>query len=80
MKQHYEKVKHMSAELQQKEDARSGLLQQMQEMETSNAEPKSKLDRAIASKSLTAIPIVYVSAAVYCSVLFCIVSIICKIY
>ena len=73
MKQHYEKVKHMSLALQQKEDARADMLQRLEDS-------RAKEDDALSSKRSMPMPVVYASAAVYCSVLFCVSSIIFKFY
>lgn len=72
MKRHYEKVKQMSVALQIKEDTRADLMQRLQE---------ATKDAPLTSNSLLGgLPVAYASAAVYCSVLFCIISITCKIY
>lgn len=71
MKRHYEKVKQMSVTLQIKEDTRADLMQRLQE---------ANKDGSLTSNSLGGLPVAYASAALYCSVLFCIIYITCKIY
>ena len=77
MKQHYEKVKHMSLALQKKEETRANLMNRIQE---SDAKAGLKEAPIVSSSLLGGVPVVYAVAAVYCTVLFCVVSTICKIY
>ena len=76
MKQHYEKVKHMSVTLQKKEETRADLAQRLQE----SNETAGMKGNVLVSISLGGVPVVYASAAVYGTVLFCIISIIFKVY
>ena len=75
MKLHYEKVKEMSLALQQKEDARADLMQRIQGTATSATMSIPDPFQLEVSKH-----IVYASAIVYCSVLYCVASIIYKVY
>ena len=74
MKQHYEKVKHMSVALHKKEETRADLVQRLQ----NSSSAAGAKDNAIVSMPLGGLPVVYASAAVYATVLYWIVSIIFK--
>ncbi|CAB9524696.1 Kinesin-like protein [Seminavis robusta] len=69
MKQYYEKVKNMSAALQQKEDAKAVLMQRWQECNVEN-----KGDQRISSTRQIGLPRICASAVVYMSVVYCVAS------